>query len=131
MLKEIRKTEGFSLAELMLAVMILSVVLTGALSVFINTTILTNSSANLTAALAECLSKIEEIRNTEYDDMLSTFNGTTFNLTTPSTGTGSIAVSQIGADVAADLLQIQVDVSWSNKNGRVGGSSLVSYSARR
>ncbi|VAW14533.1 hypothetical protein MNBD_BACTEROID05-1146 [hydrothermal vent metagenome] len=123
--------QAFTLPELMIAVMILAIVLTGALGTFIYCSILSNSTKNRTFAISEAQSKIDEISDSTYDSIVSTYNSTTFNLTQISNGTASISVSQIGADVAADLLQVDITVSWKNKDNRDISSSLTAYVARK
>ncbi len=122
---------AFTLPELMIATMVLAFVLTGALGTFIYCSILSNAAKNRTAAISEAQSKLDEIANSTYDNIVSTYNSTTFNLTQITGGSASIAVSQIGADMAADLLQADVTINWTNKDGRDVSMSLTSYIARR
>ena len=125
------KFKGFTLAELMMASAILSVVLTSYLQLFIYCSTLAETSANLSFAINAAQAKMEEIRNVLYDDIITTYDGVTFSLNLPPNADGEITVNEIGADVPGDLLEIDIDISWQNKNRRNATTSLISYIARR
>jgi hypothetical protein len=78
-------------------------------------------SGNMGYALSEAQSKIEEIRNTEYDLITTNFAsggtpGNTFDLS-PGQGKGVIYIDSS----VANLLEVSVVVCWRNKDGRVIG----------
>ena len=127
----IRYHQAFTLPELLMAILTLSIVLTGAMSIFIYCTILTDNSRNLHQSIEEAHSKLEEIRNHDYDQIITDYHGTSFSLAQPSGATGTIAVNEVGADVAADLLQVDITVSWQNKNSRSNSSTISSMMSRR
>jgi len=115
----------------MMASAILSVVLTSYLQLFIYCSTLAETSANLSFAINAAQAKMEEIRNVLYDDIITTYDGVTFSLNLPPNADGEITVNEIGADVPGDLLEIDIDISWQNKNRRNATTSLISYIARR
>lgn len=121
---------GFSLAEVMVTTLILAIVLTGALSMFIYCSLLSENAGNLSLSMGEAQSKLEEIRDSSFSSISSTYHGTTFNLTKPEGATGNITVAEVGSDVAADLLQVSITVNWTNRNNRALSSSLSTLVAR-
>ena len=112
---------GFSLVETLVALGILVVVLGGLLQLFIYCSLLSESAKNMTFALSEAQGKVEEIRDHNYAAIAADYAaagtpGSTFNLT-QCTGMGIVRIDSSNAD----LLQIEVIVSWRNHNNRVIG----------
>jgi prepilin-type N-terminal cleavage/methylation domain-containing protein len=115
------KRAGFTLVEVLVAVGILAVVIVGLLRLFIYCSILSDLSGNMTLATNEAQSKLEEIRNHDYGSIVTDYSsggtpGNTFNLT-ELTGMGVITIDNSNPD----LLQIDINVSWQNKDGRISG----------
>lgn len=111
--------------------MFLAIVFTSALLVFVYGSILSEGSGNLTLALGEAQGKMDEIRNHSYDSITTDYNGVSFNLTYPAQGTGEIEITEVGADVADELLQVNITVSWPNKDDRTSTTSLLSLIAKK
>lgn len=115
---------GFTLAELLVAVIILGLVLGGLLQVFIRSSVLAELAYNKTVAMSEAQGKMEEIRNYDYDSIAADYasggaQGNTFSLS-QLTGTGVIYIDSSNAD----LLEVEIVVSWQNKYGRIVGEDL-------
>lgn len=115
---------GFSLVELMFVVAILGAVFSGMIRLFISSSALASISGNKTVAISEAQNKIEEIRNYPFGDIVSDYafggsQGNTFALTSP-TGTGVVGIDSTNAE----LLVIEVGVSWQDRFGRIVGEDL-------
>ncbi len=124
-------SKGLTLIELMVTVVILAVVLLGLLQLFVYCLGLGEMAGNLTVAVSEAQGKLEEIRNHNFSDIAGDYAsggtpGNTFNLAQLS-GTGTININ----DANSELLEIEIAVSWQNKDGRVIETSLVSLIAER
>ncbi len=78
-------------------------------------------AGNLTAAMVAAQDKMEEIKNHNYSLITTDYAsagtpGNTFSLSNPA-GMGVIYIDSSNAN----LLQIEINVSWRNKDGRVVG----------
>lgn len=111
--------KGFTLVELVLATLILAVVLAGLIQVFIQCSVLTELTRNKTAAMNEALGKMEEIRNTDFDSIITGYHESWFSLT-QLTGKGLIYVTS----VETGLLEIEIEIGWENKYSRTVPSDL-------
>jgi Tfp pilus assembly protein PilV len=119
--------------EVLLSVGILAVVIVGLLQLFVYCSTLAEAAGNTTLAINEAQNKMEEIRNHDFsaiaiDYASSGTPGDTFTLTGLN-GTGTITTSQVGG--SSELLQIQIDVAWQNKNGRNFSTALTGLIAGR
>ncbi len=124
---------GFTLVEVMISVGVLAFVIVGLLQLFVYCATLADAAGNTTLAVNEAQTKMEEIRNHNFDSIAADYAsggtpGNTFTLSSPS-GTGTITVSQVGG--SSQLLQIQIGVNWQNKDGRSASTTLISYIAKR
>lgn len=122
---------AFTLVEVLITTVILTVVFTGLIKLIINCTTLSKSAESLTYAIGEAQSKIEEIKNSSYDNVVSNYDNTTFNLNAISGGTGKIKVSEIGADVVSDLLEVDLSINWDDTSGRARSTVLRALIPRK
>ena len=129
---------GFTLVEVLIAVGILAVVIVGLLQLFVYCSTLAEAAGNTTLAVNEAQNKIEEIRNHNFTSIATDYAsggtpGNTFPVPdrdgTGTIGTGTITTSQVGGSSA--LLQIQINVSWQNKNSRNFATALTGLIAGR
>lgn len=128
-----RSQRGFTLVEVMISVGVLAFVIVGLLQLFVYCSTLADAAGNTTVAVNEAQTKMEEIRNHDFDSIAADYAsggtpGNTFSLSSPS-GTGTVTVSQVGG--SSQLLQVQIDVNWQNKDGRSASTTLISYIAKR
>ena len=110
---------GFTLLELMIGVGVLIVALVGLLGVFAHMISLNENSGKLSLAVAACQAKLEEMRNSSFTDLYTTYNGTSFNPNGFSSGEAKGAISINNSN--AKLLQVFVSVSWMTRSNRVIG----------
>ncbi len=110
---------GFTLLELMIAVSVLIVALVGLLGVFSHMISLNENSGKLTLVVAACQAKLEEMRNSTFSNLYTTYNGTSFNPNGFSSGDakGSIYINNSNPN----LLQVFVSVSWRTRSNRIVG----------
>jgi len=119
-----RKNSAFTLVELLVVIAILSFVLVALLRLFVACGVLVNMSQCITAATIDAQNKIEEIRNSDFDDITTNYvssgtPGNTFNLTT-LTGKGVIYIDSSNPD----LLQIDIVVCFQDRYGRIYGEDV-------
>ena len=109
--------KGFTLSELLLAVAILAFALTGLLLFFVNSIILNETNRNFTLAYSAIQAKMEEIKNTSFDN-LDAYNGTSFDLDGfPSVnGKGKIGVS----NESTDLKRVTISACFMSRNRLIG-----------
>ncbi|MDP8229618.1 MAG: prepilin-type N-terminal cleavage/methylation domain-containing protein, partial [Candidatus Gorgyraea atricola] len=79
MLIKLRQKSGFTLLELVMAVAILVVAITGILAIFAKFIALNEDARSLTIALTSCQDKMEEIRNSNFDTVFANYDATSFN----------------------------------------------------
>jgi len=121
MMLKLRTNRGFTLTEVLVSAAILVVVSVGLIQVFLRASALSSLSGNMTIAMSEAQDKIEEIRNHDFDLIMADYvsGGTPGDIFSLSevTGTGKIYISNANPD----LLEIEVVVSWQEKDDRVIG----------
>lgn len=125
--------DGFSLVEVMVSVGILVMVIIGLLRLFVYCSVLAEHSGNVTTAVTEIQTQLEEIRNHNFDNIATDYAsggtpGNTFNLTNVN-GAGTITISTVGG--SSELLQITIVANWQNKDGRSASATLASMIAKR
>ena len=119
--KKFKEIAGFSLAEALVTLGLVVVIVTGVLQLFIYCAVLSELSGKMTGVVSEAQAKLEEIHDHSYtlittDYVAGGTPGNTFDLT-QATGKGVILIDSSNAD----LLRIEVVVSWQNRNNRVVG----------
>ncbi|MDO8602713.1 MAG: prepilin-type N-terminal cleavage/methylation domain-containing protein [Candidatus Omnitrophota bacterium] len=120
--KFLKRKRGFTLLELMIAVGVLVVALVGLLGVFAHLIVLNENSSKLTLAVAACQAKLEEMRNSTFSTLYTTYNGAIFNPTGFSSGEARGAVYINNSNL--NLLQVFVSVSWRTRSNRVIGEDI-------
>ena len=116
-----RKNQGFTLLELMFAVAILVTVVGGMVRLFVFTSTQADIAGRKTIAVSEAQTKLEEIRNVDFDLITTNYGsggtpGNTFDLSLID-GKGIIYIDSSNAE----LLVLEVVISWNNKYNRVVG----------
>ena len=110
---------GFTLLELMIAIGVLIVALVGLLGVFAHLILLNENSSKLTLAVTACQTKLEEMRNSTFSTLYTTYNGTSFNPSGFFSGEAKGAIYINNSN--PNLLQIFVSVSWRTSANRIIG----------
>jgi len=120
-----RSIKGFTLVELLVAVLILGFVLGGLIQVFIRCSALSQLARNKTAVMSELQGEMEKIRNYSYDAITTDYvaggpmNLNPFDLD-QVTGKGVIYIDASNSE----LLEIKIVASWEDKYGRIIGGDF-------
>ena len=119
-----KNENAFTLAELMIAVAIVAVVITGMLQLFIYASTLVALQGNKTRAIFEAQTLMEQIRTHDFDTIATDYAaggtpGDTFTLTSIN-GEAVVYVTSVNSS----LLDVEVVVCWTDKYSRVIGSDL-------
>lgn len=111
--------KGFTLPELMISSLILGITFVGMLLTFIKCMELSELSRNSMTAIAAAKSKMEEIKNHDFNTIFTDYNNVAFEVTgfSPSRAEGVTYINNSNPD----LLVVTISVSWRQKNGRVIG----------
>ncbi len=127
MSKVFRASKGFTLVELLMAVLILGFTLVGLIQVFIRCSALAELAQNKTVVVSLLQDKMEEIRNYDYSSVAADYAsggavGNTFSLS-PANGMGVIYIEEFTAG-EANLLVVKISASWEDKYGRIIGGDF-------
>ncbi len=119
-LMSIKSKRGFSFAEVILAIAIMTFALVGILGTYLTCIALISTSQNVNAATNAATGVISEIRSTPFTQVIDDFNGMTFTVNgIPS----SLGVVSIDDSVNPELLEVTVDVSWQ-QGGNATNSAI-------
>lgn len=114
-----RNNGGFTLMEVLVASAVFILAFLGILLSYIRCMELSEMSKNSSSAVAAAKSKIEEIKNTAFSQVLTGYNNVAFS----PYGVNGRGISYVTVS-NADLLVVTVSVSWQQRNGRVVGEDL-------
>ncbi len=109
--KRKKREEGFSLIEILIAMVILGIMLMTLISVFIYGYNVLSRTKQVALATQICQEEIERIRNLSFDTILTL--GTTFSndkLASLSNGQGILALED---SVGTDIKKLTVSVTWT------------------
>lgn len=118
------KENGFTLLELLIASGILIIALTGLLATYAACFDLTETTRNSNLALNAAQETLEEMRDVNFLNIFSVYNGTTFQVSGMSTNSslGYIVVNNSNSD----LLNVVIGVCWRQKGSRIIGECVDS-----
>ena len=123
-----KEKRAFTLVELLIASGIMIIALCGLVLLFNYCYFLSIQAGNITRATAEGYGKLEQIRAHNYLSIVTDFNGD-FTLTQlPGTGT-TTATYVTGTN--SNLIEVAVNVSWSERGNRIANFSITSLIAQR
>jgi prepilin-type N-terminal cleavage/methylation domain-containing protein len=127
--KSSRAQQGFTLAELLLAVMILGVTLTQVLVIFMNCASSNENSRNLSVAMSHASFVFEEIRNATFSNVATDIaNGNwTYGSTSAVTAAGLTPLKNetiTTTSSGTNPLTLTVTVGWEDHGGRVRSEIL-------
>ena len=122
---------GFTLAEVILAAAILVFALAGLLALFISCMLLNESSRNRATAIAQAQYVMEEIKNTNFDNIETNINAGNWNWDETEIENESLPVLKsefITTTVPAsgDPAEVLVEVEWQD---RLGGAQTISLTS--
>ena len=109
-------TKGFSLVEVMIAATIFLVAIAGILISYITCLELSHLSRNTSTALHAAKNRLEDIKNTSFAQIKTTYDGVTF----VTSGLNGLGISYVD-DSNPRLLKITVSFCWRQPSGRVIG----------
>ena len=116
MMKRRVSEKGFTLVEVMLAVAIAAVALCGILATYAACFTLIRTSKNASIATSAAQGLLDEIRNTSFPLIASTYDGTNFTVNNMPSNRGVVYVD----DSNPELLKVTISVSWKQGNSVVG-----------
>lgn len=120
--KTLNSKNGFTLAEIILAVAILAFTLASLLSLFVSCMLLNDASRNLTQATGHAQFVLEEIRNSAFSGIASKINNGDWDWdssTITAKGLSALKSESMDTQVSgSDPLDVVVMVSWQDRSGR-------------
>ncbi len=123
-----QKKGGFSLIEVMITILLLTVVLSALLSCFVQGFDILMRMKQMTAATQAIQNELELIRNMHYSDILSmgnSFTNDSFSLLDNSSGIISLEDS-----VGAEIKKLTVSVTWTYR-GKTMRKEVVTYVTKK
>jgi prepilin-type N-terminal cleavage/methylation domain-containing protein len=126
-LKLTRKKAGFSLIEVLAAMLILGIMLLTLISVFIYGFNVISRSTQVAVATQICQEEVERIRNLTFDAVAAL--GTTFTDTKLSRLVNGQGVRAVEAGAGNDIKKLTVSVTW-NYRGQSLRKDVVTYVTR-
>lgn len=123
-----QKKDGFSLIEVMITILLLTVVLSALLSCFVQGFDILIRMKQMTVATQGIQKELELIRNMRYGDILSmdnSFTNDSFSLLENSNGIVSLEDS-----VGAEIKKLTVSVTW-NYRGKQMRKEVVTYVTKK
>jgi len=120
-----KSRRGFTLVELLLSVMVLTVTLTGALLLFINCIILNETSRNLTIATNHIQFVLEDIKDTNFINIAPGINNGNWDWDSAEIALNGLiplnseaVTTTLGGAGSSDLLEIIVSIAWVERGTR-------------
>ncbi len=112
----LKTSQGFTLAEVLIAVLILIPVCVGAMYVFVKCVELSELARHSSEAVRAVKTRISEIENAPFDQIKATFHGVVFT----AGGIDGTGVTYVN-EGELDMLTVTATFCWREKNGRVMG----------
>lgn len=124
------KNKGFTLIELMIGVFVLLVSILAALSGFLGSMMLNNSSNNLTTAVNDAQYVLEQVKGLDYTACIQNLPNACYVLPAfTNLPTETVAFDPAPTTIGSNLRKITVKVSWQDK-GQTRSFSLATYFAK-
>lgn len=120
---------GFTLSELLIALTILAVVLTGSLAVFINCILMNEATRNLNIAISHAEFVMEDIKNTIFTNIVTKIDNKYWDWNSATIafyGLTPLSNESINTSRGTNtsLLNISVRVDWKDRGVRVRNISI-------
>ena len=127
----IKNKRGFTLIELMAGVFVLLVSILAALSGFLGSMMLNNSSSNLATAVNDAQYVLEQVKGLDYDTCIQNLPDACYVLPEFDNlpGVETVAFDPAPTTIGANLRKITAKISWQDK-GQTRSFSLASYFAK-
>ena len=124
-MKRRSKARGFTLVELAASVAVASIALASTAAAVASGAALARTTAETRCAIRASSSLLENIRSTRFDDIASTFNGTTQSMaslapgtTSDSSGRAAVTVTELSTGSSRwKVLQIDIVTTWKGGAG--------------
>lgn len=114
--RKVSVKKGFTLVELLVSSAILIVTIMGILMSYVRSLELAEIAKNKTIAMNAVKTRVEQIKNSAFANILATYNGITF--TTPDLN--GIGISYV-TTINPNILQVTVSFSWKQNNTHLIG----------
>ncbi|MCX5668539.1 MAG: prepilin-type N-terminal cleavage/methylation domain-containing protein [Candidatus Omnitrophica bacterium] len=122
--------KGLSLIEVMIGVFVLLVSILAALSGFLGSMFLNNSSNNLTTAVNDAQYVLEQVKGLDYATCIQNLPNACYTIPTFINLSGeTVAFDPAPTTIGPNIRKIAVKVSWQDK-GQTRSFSLASYFAK-
>jgi prepilin-type N-terminal cleavage/methylation domain-containing protein len=115
--------KGFTMMELLMAILVLVIALVGLLYAYVGCFNLNETARNLTVATNAAQQRMEEIRNTSFDSIVGAYNNQTFTISNWLSTQDYIGKSFVTTVVANQLLKATVVICWRQGGGRIIGQA--------
>ncbi len=123
-----KNQKGFTLVEVMVSVFIVFITMVGTLQLYVHTSRLAEIAGDKSIVLNEAQNKMDEIRNTAFSLIASTYpTGTTFALPSQLTGSATITLDTSNSNIYG----VTITMTWKNKKGFGSTLTLVSRIANK
>ena len=122
MISQNKNTSGLTLLEVMIATAILVIAISGLLATFTGLFSLNENARNLSLAIISAQDKMEEIRESNFNNIYNTYNNASFDVAgfDPGEAKGSISIDNSDPD----LLEVYASVSWRERSNRIIGEDV-------
>jgi type II secretory pathway pseudopilin PulG len=115
----LKNNRGLTLPELLISAFILAITFVGMLYSFTRAMALSEMARNSTTAVQAVKSRVEQVKNTNFNQVVANYNNTTFT-TNGLTGTGVTYATLINAN----LIEVRAAFCWREKGGRIIGEDI-------
>jgi len=121
-----------TIAEVLLAGILLAVVLSGILMLFINCMLLNEANRNSTVAITHAQYVMEEIRSTSFGSIQTMANNGTWDLDDTELAAAPYNLTVLDLEVidttvtsVGNLLEVEIGISWEDRRGRERSEQLM------
>lgn len=114
---------GFTLVEVLVCMALLLGLFFGGMSIYVYCFELQETARNTNGALNDVRAKLEEIRNSNFDSIVTTYNAKVFNLSAINGKIRTEALFVTGSN--NNLIDIRVVACWRQKGGRIIGEGKI------
>jgi len=120
---------GFTLIELMIAIVAIVVAVCGLLHMYVSGYSLAVYGAQINTATSAAFSILEEIRLDDYEDIFNTYDGANYAVPDLS-GTASVSIQYV-TGTSNEILNATVTVNWQGRGNQPYSLPLTSLIAKR